>query len=164
MCRENTTLTDNGEQYLERYGKGDGPGVVQLRSKGVHFVGLVNVIDREGGRNLGPEQLGWLKGISNPSRPAPRRGLRAYPPLGVYPQWGWGTDDAEGALLIERFGSVTVLNGHIHQTVKKVEGNITSHTAMSTAFPQPAPGTAPKPGPMEVEPPNVSARSSELPT
>lgn len=71
----------------------------------------------------------------------------------MYPQWGWGTQDAERALgLLKRFGSVTVLNGHIHQTLKKVEGNVTFHTAMSTAFPQPAPGTAPKPGPMKVDP------------
>jgi hypothetical protein len=69
----------------------------------------------------------------------------------VYPDWGWGTDDSAQALTyLKRFGSVTVLNGHIHQTMQKVEGNITFHTAMSTAFPQPAPGTAPSPGPMKV--------------
>ncbi len=70
----------------------------------------------------------------------------------VYPQWGWGTDDGGRALgYLKRFGSVTVLNGHIHQALKKVEGNATFHTGMSTAFPQPAPGAAPKPGPMKVE-------------
>jgi len=42
------------------------------------------------------------------------------------------------------------LNGHIHQVMQKVEGNATFHTAMSTAFPQPAPGTAPSPGPLKV--------------
>ena len=69
----------------------------------------------------------------------------------VYPQWGWGTDDAARALdYLKHFGSVTVLNGHIHQIMQKVEGNVTFHTAMSTAFPQPAPGTAPSPGPMKV--------------
>jgi DNA topoisomerase VI subunit B len=69
----------------------------------------------------------------------------------VYPDWGWGTEDGARALsYLRRFGSVTVLNGHIHQVMRKVEGNITFHTAMSTAFPQPAPGTAPKPGPMTV--------------
>jgi plastocyanin len=71
----------------------------------------------------------------------------------VYPDWGWGTDDSEEALaLLRRFGSVTVLNGHIHQVMQKVEGHVAFHTAMSTAFPQPAPGTAPSPGPMTVEP------------
>jgi plastocyanin len=70
----------------------------------------------------------------------------------VYPEWGWGTDDAERALAyLKRFGSVSVLNGHIHQVMQKVEGNVTFHTSMSTAFPQPAPGTAPSPGPMKVE-------------
>ncbi len=43
-----------------------------------------------------------------------------------------------------------MLNGHIHQVLKKVEGNVTFHTAMSTAFPQPAPGSAPGPGPMKI--------------
>jgi DNA topoisomerase VI subunit B len=70
----------------------------------------------------------------------------------VYPEWGWGTDDGAQALTyLKRFGSVTVLNGHIHQVVKKVEGRMTFHTAMSTAFPQPEPGNASKPGPMKVE-------------
>ena len=69
----------------------------------------------------------------------------------IYPQWGWGTDDGAQALsLLKRFGSVTVLNGHIHQIVQKVEGNVSFHTAMSTAFPQPAPGAAPHAGPMVV--------------
>ena len=69
----------------------------------------------------------------------------------VYPNWGWGTSDSERALgYLKRFGSVTVLNGHIHQVLQKVEGNVTFHTAMSTAFPQPAPGTAPSPGPLTV--------------
>ncbi|MGH6793805.1 MAG: metallophosphoesterase family protein, partial [Methylocella sp.] len=67
----------------------------------------------------------------------------------IYAEWGWGTQDAARALaLLKRFGSVTVLNGHIHQLMQKVEGNVTFHTAMSTAFPQPAPGTAASPGPM----------------
>jgi uncharacterized membrane protein len=70
----------------------------------------------------------------------------------VYPEWGWGTDDSAQALAyLKRFGSVSVLNGHIHQVMQKVEGNVTFHTAMSTAFPQPAPGAAPSPGPMKVE-------------
>src|SRR5262249_12125716 len=69
----------------------------------------------------------------------------------VYPQWGWGTSDSGEALdSLKRFGSVTVLNGHIHQVLQKVEGNVTFHTAMSTAYPQPAPGAAPSPGPLKV--------------
>jgi Icc protein len=69
----------------------------------------------------------------------------------IYPDWGWGTDDSEQALsYVKRFGSVTVLNGHIHQIMQKVEGKVAFHTAMSTAFPQPAPGSAPSAGPMKV--------------
>jgi 3',5'-cyclic-AMP phosphodiesterase len=80
--------------------------------------------------------------------------LFAHVPLWtVYPEWGWGTDDSEAALaLVKRFGSVTVLNGHIHQIMQKVEGHVSFHTALSTAFPQPAPGTAPSPGPLKVAP------------
>jgi len=148
-------LTDNGKLYLDRYGKGTkGNGWYSFDSNGVHFVGLVNAfVQVDGGLGtLGAEQLKWLeddlKGLSS-STPIV---VFAHIPLwAVYPQWGWGTKDSEQALaLLRRFGSVSVLNGHIHQTIQKVEGNITFHTAMSTAFPQPAPGSAPSPGPMKV--------------
>src|SRR6186997_262793 len=83
--------------------------------------------------------------------------FRAHPTLGGISEWGWGTSDSERALgYLKRFGSVTVLNGHIHQVLQKVEGNVTFHTAMSTAFPQPAPGSAPAPGPMKI--PQAQAR------
>ncbi|MBV8390047.1 MAG: metallophosphoesterase [Mucilaginibacter sp.] len=148
-------VTDNGKLYLERYGKGTkGDGWYSFDSNGVHFVGLVNVTNHvDGGLGyLGPDQLKWLaddlKAYSN-STPIV---VFAHIPLwAIYPQWGWGTQDSEAALaLLRRFGSVSVLNGHIHQTIQKVEGNITFHTANSTAFPQPAPGSAPSPGPMKV--------------
>ena len=76
----------------------------------------------------------------------------AHVPLwAVYPEWGWGTEDGAQALgYLKRFGSVTVLNGHIHQIMQKVEGNVTFHTARSTAFPQPAPGVGSGPGPIKV--------------
>lgn len=129
--------------------------------KGVHFVGVNNVLNiREGGLGvIGAEQLEWLKKDLEPLSSSTPIVVFAHIPLwAVYPQWGWGTDDAEQALgFLRRFGSVTVLNGHIHQIVKKVEGNITFHTAMSTAFPQPAPGAAPKPGPMKVEAERLSS-------
>jgi plastocyanin len=102
--------------------------------------------------SLGAEQLAWLeqdvKGVKD-STPIV---VFAHIPLwSVYPEWGWGTDDSERALsYLKRFGSVSVLNGHIHQVMHKVEGHVTFHTAMSTAFPQPAPGAAPSPGPMKV--------------
>jgi Icc protein len=148
-------FTDNGKLYLERYGKGTkGDGWYSFDSNGVHFIGLVNVTNHvDGGLGyLGPDQIKWLtddlKGISS-STPIV---VFAHIPLwAVYPQWGWGTEDSAQALaLLKRFGSVSVLNGHIHQTVQKIEGNITFHTANSTAFPQPSPGSAPSPGPMKV--------------
>ena len=153
---EHDVLSDNGAQYRERFGKNAlGSGWYSFDKNGVHFVGLVNVVNtHEGGLGvLGAEQLDWLKKDLAPLAASTPIVVFAHIPLwAVYPQWGWGTDDAEQALgFLRRFGSVSVLNGHIHQVVKKVEGNITFHTAMSTAFPQPAPGTAPKPGPMKVE-------------
>ena len=153
---EHDVLSDNGAQYRERFGKKKlGSGWYSFDKNGVHFIGLVNVVNtHEGGLGvLGTEQLDWLKKDLAPLAASTPIVVFAHIPLwAVYPQWGWGTDDAEQALgFLRRFGSVSVLNGHIHQVVKKVEGNITFHTAMSTAFPQPAPGTAPKPGPMKVE-------------
>ncbi|HVS98213.1 MAG TPA: metallophosphoesterase [Puia sp.] len=152
---EHDVLNDGGKSYLERYGKGTkGQGWYSMDKGGVHFVGLVNVVDTsEGGLGvLGADQLKWLaddlQGLSS-STPVV---VFAHIPLwAVYPQWGWGTRDSEQALsLLRRFGSVSVLNGHIHQTMLKVEGNITFHTATSTAFPQPQPGSAPAPGAMKV--------------
>jgi len=159
---EHDVISDNGAMYRERFGRNSiGAGWYSFDKKGVHFIGLVNVVNiREGGLGiLGPDQLEWLKkDLASLSSSTPIVVFAHIPLWAVYPQWGWGTDDAEQALaLLRRFGSVTVLNGHIHQTVRKVEGNITFHTAMSTAFPQPAPGAAPKPGPMKVEAERLSA-------
>jgi 3',5'-cyclic AMP phosphodiesterase CpdA len=152
---EHDVISDNGVLYRERFGKKTlGSGWYSFDKKGVHFVGLVNVLNiREGGLGiLGQEQLDWLKQDLAPLSTSTPVVVFAHVPLwAVYPAWGWGTEDSEQALgYLRRFGSVSVLNGHIHQTVRKVEGNITFHTAMSTAFPQPAPGSAPKAGPMVV--------------
>jgi 3',5'-cyclic AMP phosphodiesterase CpdA len=146
---------DRGKAYLERYGKGSkGAGWYSFDDGGVHFIGLVNVVDLKGGGlgNLGADQLAWLADdLKGKSDSTPIVVFAHIPLWVVYPQWGWGTDDGMQALsLLKRFGSVTVLNGHIHQLIQKVEGNVTFHTAMSTAFPQPSPGTAPSPGPMLV--------------
>ena len=148
-------VTDNGKLYLERYGKDTkGDGWYSFDYQGVHFIGLVNVIGKGDGAlgTLGDEQLGWLqKDLKSISSSTPVVVFAHVPLWAIYPQWGWGTTDSEQALsYLKRFGSVSVLNGHIHQTIQKVEGNITFHTAMSTAFPQPAPGSAPAPGPMKV--------------
>jgi Icc protein len=150
---EHDTSTDDGKAYMERYGKGTrGSGWYSFDQKGVHFIGLVNVMALEGLGKLGADQLSWLKDdLSGRKASTPIIVFAHIPLWTVYPQWGWGTaDGAEALSYLKRFGSVTVLNGHIHQTMQKVEGNVTFHTAMSTAFPQPAPGSAPSPGPMKV--------------
>jgi 3',5'-cyclic AMP phosphodiesterase CpdA len=145
----------NGKAYLDRYGKGTkGAGWYSFDQNGVHFIGLVNVVNLKSGGlgNLGADQLAWLAGdVKGLASSTPIVVFAHIPLWTIYPQWGWGTDDSAQALsLLKRFGSVTVLNGHIHQIMQKVEGNVTFHTARSTAFPQPVPGTAPAPGPMVV--------------
>ena len=144
-----------GQAYLDRYGKGSkGAGWYSFDDHGVHFIGLVNVVDLKSGGlgNLGAEQLAWLQAdLRDRSSETPIVVFAHIPLQTVYREWGWGTDDGMRVLeMLKRFGSVTVLNGHIHQLLQKVEGNVTFHTAMSTAFPQPAPGAAPSPGPMRV--------------
>jgi 3',5'-cyclic-AMP phosphodiesterase len=152
---EHDVLDDNGKQYLERFGKNArGEGWYSFDQKGVHFIGLVNVLNLKAGGlgTLGQEQLEWLeKDVKKLKSSTPIVVFAHIPLWAVYPEWGWGTEDSGQALsYLKRFGSVAVLNGHIHQTMQKVEGNVTFHTAMSTAFPQPQPGTAPSPGPLKV--------------
>jgi Icc protein len=156
---EHDVGTDDGRSYLERYGKkaqraGGTGGWYSFDHSGVHFIGLVNVFNLKAGGlgSLGAEQLEWLeKDVKHLASSTPIVVFAHVPLWSVYPAWGWGTDDGARALTyLKRFGSVTVLNGHIHQTMQKVEGNVTFHTALSTAFPQPRPGTAPAPGPMVV--------------
>jgi len=150
---EHDTAGDDGKAYMERHGKNaKGTGWYSFDHKGVHFVGLVNVMQLEGMGKLGPDQLRWLEDDLKARSGSTPIVLFAHIPLwAVYPEWGWSTEDGAQALaLVKRFGSVTVLNGHIHQVMQKVEGNVTFHTAMSTAFPQPVPGSAPAPGPMKV--------------
>jgi plastocyanin len=154
---EHDVAADNGASYLARYGRHTkGNGWYSVDHQGAHFVGLVNVLDLKAGGlgSLGAAQLDWLsRDVSRLPASTPIVVFAHVPLWTVYPAWGWGTDDSEAALaLLKRFGSVTVLNGHIHQIMQKVEGSVSFHTAMSTAFPQPAPGTAPAPGPMKVAP------------
>jgi len=152
---EHDVLDDEGKAYLERYGKGTkGAGWYSFDTKGVHFIGLVNVLNLKAGGlgTLGGEQLEWMKDdVKRLTHSTPIVVFAHIPLWSVYPEWGWGTEDSAQALsYLKKFGSVTVLNGHIHQTLQKVEGNVTFHTAASTAFPQPRPGTADSPGPMQV--------------
>jgi 3',5'-cyclic AMP phosphodiesterase CpdA len=151
---EHDVFTDDAKLYLERYGKGTrGTGWRSFDYKGVHFIGLVNVMNlKAGGLGvLGQDQLDWLKkDVAHLGDSTPVVVFAHVPLWTVYPKWGWGTEDSAQALShLKRFGSVTVLNGHIHQILQKVEGNVTFHTARSTAFPQPVPGTADSPGPIK---------------
>jgi Icc protein len=152
---EHDVIGDDGKGYLERYGKRSrGSGWYSFDKKGVHFLGLVNVMNLKAGGlgSLGSDQLEWLEDDVKPLSASTPIVVFAHIPLwSVYPEWGWGTEDSAQALgYLKKFGSVTVLNGHIHQTMQKVEGNVTFHTAASTAFPQPEPGKAESPGPMKV--------------
>src|ERR1700719_3426694 len=144
-----------GKSYLDRYGKNtNGAGWYSFDQNGVHFIGLVNGVNlKAGGLGLlGAEQLAWLADdVMGLSASTPIVVFAHIPLWTISADWGWGTDDAEQALShLKRFGSVTVLNGHIHQLMQKVEGHVSFYTARSTAFPQPAPGTAPAPLPMVV--------------
>lgn len=147
---------DGNKEYLKRYGKGtNGAGWYSFDHHGVHFIGLVNVASAKSGSGdgglgaIGAEQLAWLeKDVAGLKDSAPVVVFAHVPLWTVYEKWGWGTTDAEQALkLLKRFGSLTVLNGHIHQVMQKVEGTVTFHTARSTAFPQGEPGKG-TPGPV----------------
>lgn len=145
----------NPQPYLDRFGAGTkGEGWYSFDAGGAHFVGLVNVVhlaDRGMGR-LGEAQIAWLKDdLSALPASTPIILFAHFPLWALYPDWGWGTADSEAALtLLRRFGSVTVLNGHIHQIQQTIEGHMSFHTARSTAYPQPAPGVGAGPGPLQV--------------
>jgi len=147
-------MTDDGQTYRERFSPKSQTGWYSFDQGGVHFIGLVNVMNlKAGGLGLlGDAQLDWLRrDLEHRTSSTPIVVFAHIPLWSVYPEWGWGTDDGATALsYLKRFGSVTVLNGHIHQVAQKIEGSMSFYTAMSTAFPQPAPGTAANPGPMKV--------------
>ena len=152
---EHDTTDATVTEYFNRFGKAsDNKGYYSFDHAGVHFVGLINVLQfKPGGLgNLGTEQLAWVAADLKARSASTPIVIFAHMPLWtVYEPWGWGTGDADQLMSqLRRFGSVTVLNGHIHQIVQKVEGNVTFHTARSTAYPQPAAGEGPGPGPLKV--------------
>jgi 3',5'-cyclic AMP phosphodiesterase CpdA len=152
---EHDVIDGTGMEFFSRFGKAsDNRGYYSFDHNGVHFVGLVNVMNFKpnGLGSLGSDQLEWLEDDLNARSASTPIVVFAHMPLWtVYEPWGWGTGDADQAMsYLRRFGSVTVLNGHVHQIVQKVEGNITFHTARSTAFPQPVAGDAAGPGPLKV--------------
>ena len=152
---EHDTTDPTVSEYFNRFGKASGNrGYYSFDHAGVHFVGLINVLQfKPGGLgNLGAEQLAWVASdLKSRSASTPIVVFAHMPLWTVYEPWGWGTGDADQLMSqLRRFGSVTVLNGHIHQVVQKVEGNVTFHTARSTAYPQPTAGEGPGPGPLKV--------------
>jgi len=152
---EHDTTDPTVTEYFNRFGKAsDNKGYYSFDHAGVHFVALINVLQfKPGGLGtLGPEQLAWLSAdLKGRSASTPLVVFAHMPLWTIYEPWGWGTGDAAQLMdQLRRFGSVTVLNGHIHQIVQKVEGNITFHTARSTAYPQPAAGEGAGPGPLKV--------------
>ena len=150
---EHDAVTGDDRAYLGIFGGGAvGTGYYSFDMNGVHFLALVNAVATQGMGHLGADQLEWIrKDLAGLSSETPLVVFAHVPLFAMYTAWGWSTDDAVQALaMMKRFAAVTVLNGHVHQVMSKVEGNVTFHTAMSTAFPQPAPGAAPSPGPMKV--------------
>ncbi len=152
---EHDVIDGPGKEYFVRFGSASGgAGYYSFDSGGVHFIALINVMNfkANGLGALGEDQLAWLESDLKQRTASTPIVVFAHIPLWpVYEPWGWGTGDADRAMgLLRRFGSVTVLNGHIHQIVRKVEGNVTFHTARSMAYPQPRGGDGPGPGPLKV--------------
>ena len=152
---EHDVIDGPAAEYFKRFGKASGNrGYYSFDHDGVHFVALVNVMNfkANGLGALGNDQLAWLENdLKSRSSSTPIVVFAHMPLWTIFEPWGWGTGDADQAIsYLKRFGSVTVLNGHIHQIVQKVEGNITFHTARSMAYPQPTAGNGPGPGPLKV--------------
>ena len=152
---EHDTADATVTEYFSRFGKAsDNRGYYSFDHAGVHFIGLINVLQFKAGGlgTLGDEQLAWVAAdLKGRSASTPIVVFAHMPLWTIYEPWGWGTGDAEQLLSqLRRFGSVTVLNGHIHQIVQKVEGNMTFHTARATSYPQPIAGVGSGPGPLKV--------------
>jgi 3',5'-cyclic AMP phosphodiesterase CpdA len=152
---EHDVIDGPGAEYFKRFGApSDNRGYYSFDHDGVHFIALINVMNfkANGLGGLGDDQLQWLENdLKGRSSSTPIVVFAHMPLWTIYEPWGWGTADADQAMsFLKRFGSVTVLNGHIHQIVQRVEGNITFHTARSMAYPQPRAGEGPGPGPLKV--------------
>jgi 3',5'-cyclic-AMP phosphodiesterase len=150
---EHDAVSGDDKAYLATFGgRSSGAGWFSFDMNGVHFLSLVNAVGTQAMGHLGADQLDWIrKDLAGLSSETPIVVFAHVPLFAMYPKWGWSTDDATQALgMMKRFAAVTSLNGHVHQVMSKVEGNVTFHTAKATAFPQPAPGAAPNPGPLTV--------------
>jgi hypothetical protein len=147
---EHDSVDDTGQKYRAAFGAGTaGDGWYSFDLKGVHFLSLVNTLSLEKLGHLGADQLDFVrKDVAKLSSDTPIVVFSHIPLFEMYPAWGWGTDDAVQALsYLRRFSSVTCLNGHVHQLFTKTEGNITFHSATTTAYPLPKPGVGPAPTP-----------------
>lgn len=152
---EHDTTDPTVSEYFNRFGKASAnKGYYSFDHAGVHFIALINVLEFKAGGlgTLGAEQLNWVAAdLKGRSASTPIVVFAHMPLWTIYEPWGWGTGDADQLMThLSRFGSVTVLNGHIHQIIQKVEGNVTFHTARSSAYPQAAPGEGAGPGPLKV--------------
>ena len=155
---EHDQLAGDLHDYGALFGRGTvGRGWYSYDVNGVHFLALVNASSTEAMGHLGADQLDWVrKDVAGLSSETPIVVFAHVPLFAMYPAWGWSTDDAVKALsYLRRFGSVSVLNGHVHQVMTKVEGKVTFHVARATAYPQPSPGSAPNPGPLTVPAPEL---------
>ncbi|WP_374122146.1 metallophosphoesterase [Frankia sp. AiPa1] len=152
---EHDSVDDGGRQYLATFGAGTrGQGWYSFDVRGVHFISLVNTFALEALGHLGTDQIDFVrKDVAGLSSDTPIVVFSHIPLFAMYPKWGWGTDDSATVLaLLKRFSSVTCLNGHVHQLFTKREGNVTFHSATTTAYPLPHPGQAPAPTPQTLPP------------
>jgi 3',5'-cyclic AMP phosphodiesterase CpdA len=148
---EHDSIDDAGQKYRAAFGAGTaGDGWFSFDQQGVHFIGLVNTLSLEKLGHLGTDQLDFVRrDVAKLTSDTPIVVFSHIPLFAMYPAWGWGTDDAAQVLsYLRRFSSVTCLNGHVHQLFTKTEGNVTFHSATTTAYPLPKPGTAAAPAPV----------------
>ena len=147
---EHDSVGDSGRAYRQTFGAGTtGDGWYSFDTHGVHFITLVNTLSLEKLGHLGNDQIDFVRrDVAGLSPDTPIVVFSHIPLFAMYPAWGWSTDDALQVLaLLRRFASVTCLNGHVHQLFSVTEGNVTFHSATTTAYPLPAPGKAPAPTP-----------------
>ena len=148
---EHDSVDDAGQKYRSAFGAGStGDGWYSFDVSGVHVIALVNTLNLKKLGHLGVEQLAFVeKDVARLSSDTPIIVVSHIPLFAMYPDWGWGTDDATQALsYLRRFSSVTCLNGHVHQLFSKTDGNVTFYSATTTAYPLPHPGVGPGPIPV----------------
>jgi 3',5'-cyclic AMP phosphodiesterase CpdA len=115
---EHDSIDDAGQKYRSVFGAGTrGDGWYSFDIAGVHVIALVNTLNLKKLGHLGVEQLDFVaKDVAALPSDTPIIVFSHIPLFAMYPDWGWGTDDAAQALsYLRRFSSVTCLNGHVHQ-------------------------------------------------